>query len=182
MNLSQRDKRRKFGLLDSQSLYVQTIIQTFACRHEAVLLIYLIIGAANTYMYVIDTKYKSGITLVLLSIGAMQPILAFKKQQALHVLTSTSHYYYFYGVICFCSFASIVNNISPRHQRSILIASCMILACLLAWKPQYLSRPSLIPMNWPRFAEEISVADHDVVVPLNPDWRAVIPSAQTHGE
>jgi len=174
--------RAKYGLLDSQSLYVQTINHPLYWLHVVILLIYIKICLANTVIFFTAPSYKFGVTLILLAIGATQPILAYMKQHTPNTLTPVSHYYYFYGVICFCSFALIVNKVLPRYQRSILIASSMILACMLGWKPQYLSRPFLIPMNWSRFAEEISAADHDVIVPLNPDWRAEIRRAQTYVE
>ncbi len=173
-------EKGEFGLLGSPSLYVQAVNVPFYWLHVVILLIYVTISLSCVCIFLKSPGYKFGVTLILLSIGAMQPVLAILKQHALHTLTSVSHYYYFYGVICLCSFALIVNKISPKHRRSILTASCMVLACMLWWKPQYLSRPFLIPMNWPRFAEEISSVDHDVVVPLNPDWRAVIHS--THNE
>ena len=174
--------RAKFGLLDSQSLYVQTINHPLYWLHVVILLICILICLANTVIFFKAPSYKFGMTLILLAIGATQPIFAYMKQHTPNTLTPVSHYYYFFGVICFCSFGLIVNKLLPRHQRSILIASCMILACVLGWKPQYLSRPFLIPMNWSRFAEEISTADHDVIVPLNPDWRADIRRARTYIE
>ena len=175
-------ERSKFGIDYLVSLYIEAVTVPFYWLHVVILLIFVIIGVANIYIFFRDPGYNSGATLLLFSIGAIQPILAVLKQHALHTLTSVSHYYYFYGVICFCSFALIVNKISPQHRRSFLTASCAVLACILLWKPQYLSRPLLAPMNWTRFAEEISAADHEVVVPLNPGWRAVIPMARTYGE
>lgn len=174
--------RANFGLLDSQSLYVQTINHPLYWLHVVILLICILICLANTVIFFTTPSYKFGVTLILLAIGAAQPVFAYMKQHTPNTLTPVSHYYYFFGVICFCSFGLIVNKLLPQHQRSILIASCMILACVLGWKPQYLSRPFLIPMNWSRFAEEISAADHDVIVPLNPDWRADIRRARTYIE
>lgn len=161
---------------------MQVVSHTFYWLHLIIFLIFVIMYLANAYAFFERPSYNSGITIILLSIGAMQPALALAKQHALDTLNSISHYYYFYGVICFCSFGLLINNFSRQHQRSILTASCITLACLLTWKPEYLSRPFLIPMDWPRFAEEISSADQDVVVPLNPNWRTVIPRARPHDE
>jgi hypothetical protein len=170
------DELQHFGLPDYFSLYSYTVNHPFYWVHIAILGIFATISILMFILFLRDQDYISCVTVFMLATGALQPILAFKKQHAFHTLGSVSHYYYFFGVICFCSTAMLIDRFIPNRRKWAWFFLASALGCLLLWKPQYFSRPFLASMEWPKYADEISSSrGGDVVVPLNPGWRAVIP-------
>jgi hypothetical protein len=167
-----------FGLLGKVHPYVAIVNSPVSRFHLALMVVFAAAFAVTVVTLWLRPNRISLTMTVLMVIGGLQPILAFLKQHATHPLTSTSHYFYFLGVVSFCAISLTVKQLPHRYRiaSSATLLSVLIGALLL--RPEYLSRTYLTPLNWSGYADRIKRGDKNVVVPLNPDWRAVIPGGE----
>jgi hypothetical protein len=167
--------RQRLNLIEVVSEYGQTVNLPFSKTHLALLAVFVTIAGLNLIIFLRTPSRHNATTIFLLSLGSLQPVLAFLKQQERHTLTSTSHYYYFFGVICFCTVPSLAREFIKERSRAVTIGFYAALACAFVAKPHYLVRAPLVDMDWPLFSAKINDGTHETLVPLNPNWRAVIP-------
>ena len=166
--------REAFGLGLSYGDYVKEINSPFNHSQLVLLILYIIVFLSFIALMLRSYSSRNLLIVLLLSIGAIQPFLALIKQQEWHTLSSVSHYFYFFGVVALCSTASTIIASHHSHRVAIVASGGACLLLFLIARPEFLIRPRLMDMNWPKFAARISAGDHNVVAPLNPDWRAVI--------
>jgi hypothetical protein len=166
--------RKLFGFGFLFDKYQQAVNSPFGHSQLLILSIYIIIFVYSIINLLKSYSYRSVIIVLLMCIGALQPILAYTKQREWHTLSSISHYYYFFGVIALCSVASTIIMGQTNNRKAIVLSGCTCLLLFLIAKPEYFIRPRLRDMNWPKFAARISAGEHTVVAPLNPGWRVVI--------
>lgn len=167
-------ERDTFGLEPTVDKYLHAIASPFGHSQLLVLSTYIIIFAVSTIIMLGHYSYRNVLIVTLMCIGASQPIFAFAKQREWHTLSSISHYYYFFGVIALCSAASTILRSEINNRKAIVLAGCASLLLFMTAKPEYLLRPRLRDLDWPKFAIRISAGEHAVVAPLNPDWKLVI--------
>ena len=167
-----------FGFLNYHSIYVEAIAHPFGGTQLALLTAYVGVFIFAILAMLSSFSSRDIFIVLLLSIGAGQPVMAYAKQHALHPLSSVSHYYYFLGVIALCSAVSMLRE-RPGKYREISIAAVYAFVLLfLIRDPKFFIRPQLTDMHWLAFAAKISAGERNVVVPLNPGWRAVIDADQ----
>jgi hypothetical protein len=165
-----------FGLAGKVHPYV-AIVSATASPFHLILMVTFAAAFGGTIVVVWLRPNRISLTMaVLMIIGWLQPILAFVKQHDIPMgtLASPSHYFYFLGVVSFCAIGLAVKQLPRRYRiaSSATLLSVLISALLL--RPEYLSRAYLTPLNWSRYADRIKRGDENVIVPLNPNWRAVI--------
>jgi hypothetical protein len=114
------------------------------------------------------------IKLFLLTIGVAQPVIAHLKQGNFYTYAVVSRYFYFLGVVAFCCAATTLLSMRGKYRFGAITAAIVCLALYFVWRPLLLVRPPFVDMNWPAYAARISAGDHNVLVPLNPSFRAVI--------
>ena len=160
--------RDTFGLSFANGDYVNAINSPFGHSQLIILALYLTIFLSFVGVMLRSCSSRNVLIVLLLSIGAAQPVLAFAKQQEWHTLSSISHYYYFFGVIALSSTASTILASHRSHRGAIVASGGACLLLFLIARPEYLIRPRLVDMNWPRFADRISAGERNLVAPLTP--------------
>jgi signal transduction histidine kinase len=136
--------------------------------------IYLIIFISMVVIAIRQINAANLLKVFLLSIGAVQPIFAYLKQQMNWTLSPLTHYFYFFGVIAFCCVALMAMSAPIKYRLGLIASAAACLALFFVMRPQYLIRAPLVDCNWPAYAARISAGEHNVVVPLNPGFEAVI--------
>jgi len=164
-----------FGLAGRVHPYLKIIASPTTHFHLALIAVFASALVATMVVVWLRPNRISLTMAVLMVIGGFQPILAFFKQHATHTLTSTSHYFYFLGVVSFCAVGLALNQLPRRYRIAASATLLTVLICALLLRPEYLSRAYLTPLNWYCYADRIKRGDEYVIVPLNPNWRAVIP-------
>jgi hypothetical protein len=165
-----------FGLAGKVHPYV-AIVNSPASPFHLILMVPFAAAFVATMVVVWLRPNRISLTMaVLMAIGWLQPILAFVKQHdiAMVTLTSTSHYFYFVGVVSFCAIGLAVKQLPRRYRIASSATLLSVLIGALFLRPEYLSRAYLTPLDWSRYADRIKRGDENVIVPLNPNWRAVI--------
>jgi hypothetical protein len=143
--------------------------------------VYLIIFITVVVMAVRQISVAAVLRVFLLCIGAIQPIFAYLKQHQYWTLSPLDHYFYFLGVISFCCAAAMATSVPIKYRLGLVSPATACLAFYFLMHPHYLIRPPFIDLNWPVYAAKISAGEHNVVVPLNPGFQAVInPSNSLH--
>jgi hypothetical protein len=165
----------KFNLTGKFHPYVQIV--TSPTSHFQLALVMVFAVAVVTIMVMIWLRSNRIFLMmaVLMFIGGLQPILAFLKQHASYMLASSSHYFYFLGVFSFCAIGLAIKQLPRIYRISASTALLSVLVCTLFLHPEYLSRAYLTPLHWRHYADQIKRGNKDVVVPLNPNWRVVMP-------
>lgn len=139
----------------------------------------LLVVLATTTVSCLISAYKRPSPYIflcgfLLIFGAIQPVMAYAKQQAYHTLAATSHYFYFWGVISFFIIGKFfASHVSP--MRIPLFFVCVAIYIYTASiKPNYFRRAPLPNLNWENYAQRIQAGEKNVFVPLSPfSWHFV---------
>lgn len=167
-------ERELLGLTNLNSEYLRILWNWHSLEQRMVGVVYTIIFILALVVALRQVRVETSLNMLLLSIGAVQPFIAYFKQQHMpYTLSAINHYSYFFGVIAYCCAMTMLLSIRIRH-RLVLIGSAA--ACLILFfvrYPNFLIRPSLNDLNWSSYAANIAAGERNVVVPINPDWRAV---------
>lgn len=169
------DQIKQLGLfIWPEHPYVSIVNRWFTPLHVLLLGIFV-----TTTVSCLISAYKRPrpyifLCVFLLMYGAIQPVMAYSKQQANHTLAATSHYFYFWGVVSlFIIGRFLTSHVSP--VRIPLFFVCFgVYIYMASIKPNYFRRAPLPNLYWENYAQRIAAGEKNVLIPLNPfSWHFV---------
>ena len=167
-------EKASFGWVDAQSSYLHTIARPTSRDQLILLVVYIVIFLICT----IDLKYKPmhkvALIMTTMTFGFSQPLVAYLKQHKIHVLSASSHYYYFLGVIAFCYAAQKLLSIQSERRALAIGLAAAGFTLFFVINSHLLIRPMLKDMHWREYADRISAGETNILVPLNPGWRLLV--------
>jgi hypothetical protein len=158
----------------AHNMFFKIVVGSYSNGQLIIDFVYFIIFISMMAIAIKQIRATTLLTVFLLIIGAAQPLLAYLKQHEGGVLSPLSHYFYFLAVISFCGVAKMAMSAPTKYRWGLISSATACLALFFFIRPQYLIRAPFLDLHWSVYAAEISAGEHNVVVPLNPFFRAVI--------
>lgn len=178
------ERLAQLGVPPQRHAYLEIVGNPWRIPHMALWGLMLVGLLAGMVRVVQRPDWTRAVMFGMVCMGAVQPFLAFAKQNAMHTLSSPSHYFYLWGVVS----VWIVVAMLPRRfmLRSWLVPAAMagVIAVGLFRFPDYFRRSALAQLDWPGYAKKVAASRAPTVVPLNPlPWYMVVqPIAVPRGD
>ncbi len=163
------DQQASLGVLGLDSFYSHTVNHPFTQWHIAELVVMAVVVTTCIVDAIRRPSTTAGLGCLFVILGVAQPILAYAKQQEIHTLATSSHYFYMLSVVLCWVGWRILNERLPLARGPAIAALAIALVTGMAVEPNYFSRQPLHDLGWDKYVDQIRGSSQSlIIVPLNP--------------
>lgn len=156
-----------FGVAKLGSFYFWTVTHSFLPPQLGFMAAMIAITTACLVRTLLRPGAWNGMACLLLALGAVQPLLAYLKEQNVFTLTATSHYFYLLSVVCCWIVWNMIVERVPAWRKPAFAAIAALVVFSIATRPEYFQREALHDMQWAKHAGRLR-STPSVIVPINP--------------